>query len=174
MRILDTERLILSQLSPDDAPFILELVNEPDWLRFIGDRGVHDLDGARTYIEKVRVGMYARHGFGLYKVSSKSDATPLGMCGLLKRDNLSHADIGFAFLARHRGRGFAYEAALATLGHGRRDFGLGRILAITDPANESSIRLLQKLGFRFVERLHLEGHGGDSNLYEHLPADPGI
>lgn len=174
MRILDTERLVLSRLSPEDAPFILELVNEPDWLRFIGDRNVHDLDGARTYIEKVRVEMYARHGFGLYKVALKSDSVPLGMCGLLKRDSLPDADIGFAFLARHRGRGYAHEAARASLDHGRRDFGLKRILAITDPENVSSIRLLEKLGFRFVERLHLEGHGGDSNLYEQLPSGPGL
>lgn len=174
MRILDTERLVLSRLSPEDAPFILELVNEPDWLRFIGDRNVHDLDGARTYIEQVSVEMYARHGFGLYKVALKSDSVPLGMCGLLKRDSLPDVDIGFAFLARHRGRGYAHEAARASLDHGRRDFGLKRILAITDPENVSSIRLLEKLGFRFVERLHLEGHGGDSNLYEQLPSGPGL
>lgn len=174
MRILDTERLVLSRLSPEDAPFILELLNEPDWLRFIGDRNVHDLDGARTYIEKVRVEMYARHGFGLYKVASKSDGVSLGMCGLLKRDSLPDADIGFAFLARHRGRGYAQEAARASLDQGRRAFGLKRILAITDPENMSSIRLLEKLGFRFVERLHLEGHGGDSNLYEQLPPGPGL
>lgn len=172
MRILDTERLILSRLSPDDAPFILELVNEPDWLRFIGDRGVHDLDGARAYIEKVRMEMYARHGFGLYKVASRSGDTPLGMCGLLKRDTLPDADIGFAFLARHRGRGYAQEAARASLALGRRAFGLKRILAITDPENVRSIRLLERLGFRFVERRHLEGHGGDSNLYEQLPPTP--
>jgi|SRR5215469_4002245 len=174
MRILDTERLVLSHLTPEDAPFILELVNEPDWLRFIGDRNVHDLDGARAYIEKVRVEMYARHGFGLYKVSSKTGSIPLGMCGLLKRDSLPDADIGFAFLARHRGRGYAREAALSALEQGRRDYGLKRILAITDPENASSIRLLEKIGFRFVERLHLEGHGGESNLYEQSPTAPGF
>ena len=165
----DAERIVLSELTSDDAPFILELLNEPDWLRFIGDRGVHDLDCARAYIEKVQTEMYDRLGFGLYKVSLKDGNIPLGLCGLLKRDTLPDTDIGFAFLLRHRGYGYAYEAAGAILDLGLHVLGLKRILAITDPANVRSIRLLHKLDFRFLGRLHLEDHSSDSNLYEYWP-----
>ena len=162
--VFATQRLTLSRLSPEDAPFILELVNEPDWLRFIGDRGVHDLEGARAYIENVRQ-MYARLGFGLYKVSLKPDGEPLGLCGLLKRDSLSDVDIGFAFLERHRGQGYAHEAAVTTLAYGREQLGLKRILAITSPENIRSIYLLEKLGFVFQERVQMPGPSAYTHVF---------
>lgn len=165
MQICETERLVLSELVPEDAPFILELVNEPDWFRFIGDRGVRNLDDARAYIQKGPMDMYARLGFGLYKVALKADGTPLGMCGLLKRDSLPDVDIGFAFLARFRGRGYAREAAEATLAYAREHCGLKRILAITSPDNERSIGLLQKLGFTYEKTLQLSADGGESKLF---------
>jgi len=170
MQIIETGRLILSELSLEDAPFIMELVNEPDWLRFIGDRGVRNLDDARGYIQKGPMDMYARLGFGLYKVTLKADGTPLGMCGLLKRDSLPDADIGFAFLARHRGRGYAREAAEATLAYARSSCGLKRILAITSPDNERSIGLLQKLGFTYEKTVQLSADGGESKLFVLDPA----
>jgi ribosomal-protein-alanine N-acetyltransferase len=147
MMVLETERLRLREFVPEDAAFILELVNEPDWLRFIGDRGIRDLDAARRYIEEGPRAMQAKHGFSLWCVESRRDGLPLGMCGLIKRDNLEHVDIGFAFLARHRGQGYAREAAAATLAQARA-LGLGRLAAITDPANIRSIRLLETLGFQ--------------------------
>lgn len=150
MVVCETERLLLRRLEPEDAPFILELVNEPGWLRFIGDRNVHDLDGARRYMEEGPRALYARLGFGLYCVTAK-DGMPLGMCGLIKRDTLEDVDLGFAFLARHHGHGYAREAAAATLEHARRDHGLTRLAAITDPDNARSIHLLESLGFRYVE-----------------------
>ena len=161
--VFGTGRLRLDRLTADDAPFILELVNEPDWLRFIGDRNVHDLAAARTYIEKGPRDMYARLGFGLYKVSLQ-DGTPVGMCGLIKRDGLDDVDIGFAFLARHRGRGYAREAAAATLEHAR-SLGLTRLVAITSPDNVRSMQLLEKLGFVYRETLRLPQHGGESRLF---------
>ncbi len=165
MQIFETERLVLSELVPEDAPFILELVNEPDWLRFIGDRGVRNLDDARAYIQKGPMDMYARLGFGLYKVALKADGTPLGMCGLLKRDSLPDVDIGFAVLARFRGRGYAREAAEATLAYAGDNCGLKRTLAITAPDNERSIGLLQKLGFTYEKTLQLSADGGESKLF---------
>jgi len=152
--VLETERLRLRRLVAEDAPFILELLNEPGWLRFIGDRGVHDLEAARGYIEKGPQAMYARLGFGLYCVEAKHGGTRLGMCGLLKRDNLEHVDIGFAFLARHQGRGYAREAAVATLAEAR-GLGLGQVAAITNPDNDRSIRLLESLGFQATGRHRL-------------------
>ena len=145
--VLETERLSLREFQPGDAAFVLELVNEPDWLRFIGDRGIHDLEAAQRYIAEGPQAMQARFGFSLWCVEPRSGGAPLGMCGLLKRDNLEHVDIGFAFLARHRGQGYAREAAQGTLAHAC-SLGIRRVAAITDPANLRSIRLLEDLGFR--------------------------
>lgn len=146
---METERLVLRHLCADDAAFILELVNDPDWLRYIGDKNVHDLDGARDYIAKGPVAMYARCGFGLYCVVRRSDGTPIGMCGLIKRDTLEDVDIGFAFLPPYRGQGYAREAAQATLAYGRDAIGLSRVVAITSDDNEASGRLLQSIGLSF-------------------------
>lgn len=154
MTMFETPRLTLREFQPEDAAFILELVNEPDWLRFIGDRGIRDLDAARRYIADGPRAMQAKHGFSLWCVASRQDGAPLGMCGLIRRDTLEHVDLGFAFLARHRGRGYAREAAEATLVHAQK-LKLGPIAAITDPANVRSIRLLEQLGFRFQERRSL-------------------
>jgi RimJ/RimL family protein N-acetyltransferase len=164
MRVVETKRLVLSRLVLEDAAFILELVNEPGWLRFIGDRNVHNLEDARGYIEKGPQDMYARLGFGLYRVDLK-DGTPIGMCGLLKRDTLPDADIGFAFLERFQGRGYAREAAQATLTHVQSAHGLKRILAITSPDNESSIRLLEKLGFQYQETVQMAGPSSDTRVF---------
>jgi len=152
MEIFSTERLILREFTAADAPFILRLLNEPSWLRYIGDRGVRTLADAGAYVAKGPAASYARHGFGLWLVSRRADVAPLGMCGLLKRDTLDDVDVGYAFLPEFCGQGYAREAVAATLAHGRRVFGLKRIVAITAPDNESSIRLLEQLGFRF-ERL---------------------
>lgn len=165
MRIIETERLTLSRLTPDDAPFILELVNEPGWLRYIGDKGVHDMEGARGYIQNGPMDMYARLGFGLYRVELKTGGTPIGICGLIKRDTLQDVDIGFALLARFHGKGFALEAARATLEHARRDHGLTRVVAITAPDNQGSIRLLEKLGMRYQETLRLTPEGPESRFF---------
>jgi RimJ/RimL family protein N-acetyltransferase len=153
--VLETNRLILRELCAGDAAFILELVNDPDWLRFIGDRGVRTLEDARQYIASGPVDMYLRLGFGLYRVELKESGVPMGICGLIKRESLADVDIGFAFLPKFRSRGFAFEAASATMGYGRGVLGLTRIVAITSPANEDSIRLLGKLGMQFERMVSL-------------------
>jgi RimJ/RimL family protein N-acetyltransferase len=153
LKVLETDRLILRRLSTDDAEFILELVNDPAFLRFIGDRGVRTLDDARAYILKGPVDMYDRLGHGLYAVELAG--VPIGMCGLIKRDALEDVDLGFAFLPRFRGQGYAREAAAATLAYGRAALGLRRIVAITSPDNHASAGLLEKLGFRFERMLSL-------------------
>ena len=171
---LRSERLRLRGLVANDAPFILELVNEPSWLRFIGDRGVRNLDDARAYIANGPQASYARHGFGLYLVERAADAAPLGLCGLLKRDALEHADIGFAFSPRHWGQGYAGEAARAVLADARDRLGLARVLAITNPDNAASIGLLEKAGFRFQRRFRLPGEESEVKLFElAFPLSPG-
>ncbi|MDB5986303.1 MAG: Protein N-acetyltransferase, RimJ/RimL family [Nevskia sp.] len=147
--MIETERLHLRRLALDDAGFVLGLLNQPSWLRFIGDKNVHTLDDARRYLEQGPMASYQRNGFGLYLTALKTKATPLGICGLIKRDSLQDVDIGFAFLPEFCGQGYAFEAAAAVLHYGRHTLGLRRIVAITSPDNQHSIRLLQKLGLKF-------------------------
>lgn len=153
MRILETERLALRWLEAADARFVLELVNDPDWLRYIGDRGIRSIEAAREYIDGLRA-MYARLGFGLYLVELKGTDTALGICGLIKRDWLEDVDLGFAFLARFRGNGYACEAASATLDFAASALGLRRVAAIVSPENHDSRRLLARLGMQFERMVH--------------------
>lgn len=154
-KVLETDRLILRRLSVEDDAFILELVNDPLWLRFIGDRGVRTLEDARNYILNGPMAMYERVGLGLYLVERKGGGVSLGICGLIKRDGLEDVDIGFAFLPEYRAQGFAYESAAAVLAYGRSMFGLKRIVAITSPDNDRSAHLLEKLGFTFEKMIQL-------------------
>ena len=148
MTVLETERLSLRRFTVDDAGFILTLLNEPAFLRYIGDKKVRNLDDARQYILNGPVASYERHGFGLNCVELRDSHTPIGMCGLLKREELPDPDIGFALLPDYRNQGFAFEAAEAVL---KDASNVPRILAITSLDNEASINLLQRLGFKFDE-----------------------
>ena len=157
MTVLQTGRIALRRLTTDDASFIRELVNEPSWIRYIGDRGVRSEDDARAYLVRGPIAMYERHGFGLWMCESKASAEPLGICGLIKRDDLEDVDIGFAFLPRFWGQGYAREAAAAVLDYGRQVLELDRIVAITSPDNAASIRLLEKLGMRLEKSFEMNG-----------------
>ena len=149
MTVLTTRRLTLRRLSPDDAEFIVELLNDPAFLQFIGDKAVRSADDARRYILDGPVASYERNGFGLWLVELKYSGLAVGMCGLLKRETLADVDMGFAFLPAYRSQGYAFESASAVLDYGRTEFGLKRIVAITDSENAGSIRVLQKIGMRF-------------------------
>ena len=146
--VCETPRLCLRHVEPDDAAFICALLNEPSWLRFIGDRGVRSEDDARRYIEEGPRRMYQEHGFGLFLIERKADGVPLGLCGLLRRDTLPDVDIGFALAAEFTRQGYAYEAAAATLQYARDVQRLARVVAIAKPGNAASGRLLQRLGLR--------------------------
>jgi RimJ/RimL family protein N-acetyltransferase len=146
--VAETQRLRLHRLDAADAAFILQLVNEPSWLEFIGDKGVRTLDNARAYIANGPVAMYASHGHGLYRVDLAHSGEAIGLCGLIKRDTLADVDIGYAFLPAHWGHGYAEEATRATLSHAHT-LGLKRIVAIVTPTNARSIRLLEKIGLRY-------------------------
>jgi ribosomal-protein-alanine N-acetyltransferase len=170
---LETGRLRLRRLSHADADFILELLNDPAFLRYIGDKGVRDRAGACRYIESGPLASYERHGFGLLCVELRDVGRPIGICGLLKRETLDDVDVGFAFLAAYRSQGYASEAAAAVLAHGRDAFGLRRIVAICSPDNEASIRLLSRLGFRHERRIRLTpGEPEVELLALHLPEPP--
>src|SRR5690349_2031823 len=158
---LQTERLLLRRFTVDDAGFILTLLNEPAFLRYIGDKKVRNLDDARQYILNGPMASYEQHGFGLNCVEMRESRTPIGMCGLLKREELPDPDIGFALLAEFRNQGLAFEAAEAVL---KDAHNLPRILAITTLDNEASINLLERLGFRF-EKIVTSPNGEQLRLF---------
>src|SRR5262252_2410369 len=165
MFILETERLIVRHLSADDAGFVLELLNEPSFIRYIGDKQVRNLDDARRYIADGPLQSYELNGFGLYLVELKASHTPVGICGLLKRDTLPDPDIGFAFLPAYWKQGYAFESASAVRHYARETLGIGRLLAIVNPSNAASIRLLERLGFRFDRRTRLAHESADVKLF---------
>lgn len=165
MPMLVTDRLRLRQLVLEDAPFILELLNEPAFIQNIADKGVRTLEQARGYLVNGPLASYAKHGFGLFAVELKDGGIPIGICGLIRREGLEDADIGYAFLERHWSKGYAVEAAAATLACGRERLGLPRIVAITAPGNQSSIRVLERIGLRCEGRINLPQCGGENLLY---------
>jgi len=164
MNVIQTERLSLRQLELHDAEFILELLNEAQFLRFIGDKGVRNLADACAYILKGPMDSYQRHDFGLY-AACLLDGTPAGICGLVKRDGLEDVDVGFAFLARHCAQGYAVESASAVLAHARHVLRLQRIVAITSPENFGSIAVLERIGLKFERMIRLAEHSPELKLF---------
>jgi RimJ/RimL family protein N-acetyltransferase len=164
---LETERLILRRFTVDDAQFALTLLNEPSFLRYIGDKKVRTLDDARQYILTGPVASYERNGFGLCVVELKASHKPIGMCGLIKRDELPDPDIGFAFLPDFWNKGFAFEAAAAVLQSARDTFQL--VLAITSLDNVASIKLLERLGFTFEKIISLAKDREQVRLFKKSP-----
>lgn len=172
MNILETERLRLRTLAPEDAFFYLELVNTPGFIEHIGDRNIRTVEGAREAIITGPAAMQAARGHSIYLVELKASGEPVGMSGLIKRDTLDDVDIGYAFLPRHVGKGYAYEAGAAVLEHARRDIGLKRLVAITSPANAASNGLLRKLGLCLEKVVVLPPGDQVSNLYSlEFPAE---
>lgn len=145
--IAETARLRLRELQEGDAEFALELLNDADFLAHIGDKGVRTREDARAYLCNGPLASYAAHGFGLWGVEPREGGALLGMCGLLQREWLDAPDLGYAFLPAARGRGIAREAAEATLALARSGLGAAKVLAIVNPDNAASIRLLESVGF---------------------------
>jgi RimJ/RimL family protein N-acetyltransferase len=164
VKILETERLVLRTLVPEDAAFYLTLVNDPAFIEHIGDRGIRTLEAASSAIAGGPMAMQAARGHSIYLVELKGSATPIGMSGLIKRDTLQDVDIGYAFLPQYCGQGYALEAGVAVVEHARR-LGLTRLVAITSPDNAGSIRLLHKLGLQFERFTHLTPEDPGSNVY---------
>lgn len=149
MSIFETPRLRLRPFTLADAPFIVELLNDPDWIRFIGDRNIHSLADAENYLRNGPLKMHVEHGFSLDAVERRDAPGVLGMCGLIRRESLPDVDLGFAFLPAARGQGFATEAAAATLARAFAHHGLQRVVAITDPDNVASANVLARIGMRY-------------------------
>jgi len=163
--VLETARLALRRLTVDDAELILRLLNDPGFLRYIGDRGVRTLEDARSYVLNGPIASYEQFGFGLYLVQLKQTGVPIGMCGLLKREVLQHVDIGFAYLPEFRAQGYAFEAASAVMAYAGRVLGIDRLAGVTKPDNAGSIRVLEKLGMRCEGTARIAPDGPEDKLF---------
>jgi RimJ/RimL family protein N-acetyltransferase len=157
-KILETDRLSLREMTIADAPIVVEILNEPAFVEFVADRGVRTNADAVKFIEEKFLPSYARYGFGFYLVELKESGTPIGMCGLIKRDVLEDVDIGFSIFERFWGKGYATEAARALMQHGLTKLGLSRIVGVTAQHNERSAAVLEKLGLRFEKMMELPGY----------------
>jgi [ribosomal protein S5]-alanine N-acetyltransferase len=162
--VFETERLKVRWLKVSDQEFIFKLLNEPGWLKYIGDKGIRSLEDAKNYILTGPRKMYERFGFGLFMVELKESQLPVGLCGLIKRDGLEDVDIGYAFLAEHHSKGYAFESAKGTLEFARK-LGLDRIVAITTKDNASSYKLLERLGMTFEGYVTLPHDDEELKLY---------
>lgn len=163
--ICETERLIVRQFELSDAVFITQLLNDDLFIRYIGDKKVRTHGNAINYLKTGPMASYEKHGFGLNLVCLKEAFTPIGMCGLLKRDELESPDLGYAFLPEYSGKGYAKEAAENTLKTVMKTGSLDKVLAVTLPDNFRSNKLLETIGFRFKETIEL--YGSQNNLYEY-------
>jgi RimJ/RimL family protein N-acetyltransferase len=171
MIVIRSERLRLRELELQDDEFILDLLNEAPFVRFIGDKGVRNLPDAREYILKGPMDSYRRFGFGLYLAMLADSALPIGICGLVKRDSLPDVDVGFAFLTRYWSRGYAAESAAAVLAYATQQLQLPRIVAITAPDNLASIAVLEKIGLRFERMVRLTENGAELKMFGPSPED---
>ena len=165
MIILETERLTLREITTTDAEFLLRLLNEPSFITNIGDRNVRTIEDAERYALNGPIKSYQDHGFGLYLVTLKETAEAIGICGLVKRDNLSAADIGYALLPEYWGKGYAIEATLATKKYAFDRLGQQRLFAIVNPGNASSIKVLEKLGLGFTRMVRMADDAPEICLY---------
>lgn len=155
-----------------DAEFILRLLNEPSFLKYIGDKSVRTLDDARGYIRNGPMKSYEENGFGLYRVGLKANDRAIGTCGLIQRDALPAPDIGFAFLPEYWNKGYGHESAAEVMRYAREVLRHDRILAITSPDNEASGRLLEKIGLRFERLIRLSEDADEVKLFstDHEPS----
>lgn len=153
--VIETERLTLRKFTLDDAVFMLELLNTPAWLRFIGDKNVRTIEEAEQYLLNGNIRSYREYGFGFYVVVIKETQELIGICGIVKREGLDDIDIGFGFLPQFIGKGYGYEAASATLDYAINDLKIKRIVAIVNPENAGSIALIKKIGLQFEKMIQL-------------------
>ncbi len=165
MVVLETERLRLRWMTLEDAPLLLELMNDPAFILYVADRGLRTVEDAERYLTEKVLPSFDQNGFGMNVVELKTSAMAVGTCGLVKREHMEHVDIGYAFRRDFWGQGFAYEAAAALFQYGQEVLGLPKIVAITAPGNERSIKLLEKLGLRFDRMIATPGVEGESKLF---------
>ncbi len=155
----------MRRFTPEDADLMLAVWNDPDFVEHVGDRGIRNIDEARSALKDGILSMYGDLGYGPYCMTLRGSEERIGICGLFKRDNLDDPDIGFGLLPAHRRDGFAWEAAVAVLNEARDVLGFERVTAIVSPGNKASVRLIEKLGLVYVEPIRMPGDEEDVSLY---------
>jgi len=165
MNPIHTGRLIIRRLTLDDAPFIFRLLNEPSFIKNIGDKKIKTLEDAVKDMKKGPLSSYKKNGFGLNCVVLKETEESIGMCGLIKRPELDDVDLGYAFLPEFGSRGYAIEAARAMQAYGYNQLSLSCLAAIVNEDNPGSIRLLEKLGFKYKKDIYYPKADADVQLY---------
>ncbi len=165
MALIQSDRIQLEEVTFDDVAFIFELLNNPTWIENIGDRGINTKEDAANYIQKALRDSYLKNGFGLYKMILKVECIPIGLCGLLKRADLEHVDIGFAILPQYARNGYTYEIAKATYNHARNKLGFEILYGITSKENTASQNLLKKLGLKFIKNINFGNFEEESLLF---------
>ena len=163
--IIETNRLRLRELTTNDAEFVFHLVNEPSFLSNIGDKGVRNLDDAVKFILSGPWTNQKKPGYGQFLIELSGNGQPIGVCGLLYRDNLEVTDIGFALMPTYHGRGYASEAAAAVMEYGYSTLGIDRIVGLTSEENQPSIRILEKLGMKFKRIVKMSDNDSGTALY---------
>lgn len=163
--ICETERLIIREFTFSDVDFIIRLLNEESFIRYIADKNVRTHADAVNYLTNGPILSYQKYGYGLNMVQLKGEETPIGMCGLLKRAELQHPDLGYAFIPEFCGKGYAIEAAKSVLNEGITTHGLKMVLAVTALDNINSNRLLENVGFSLKGDVEL--YDSTNNLYEY-------
>jgi len=162
----ETERLLLKPMSKDDAPFLLELLNSPKWIKYVGDRNIHSIEEAASYIKIKMAPQLKKLGFSNYTVIRKTDNAKLGSCGLYDREGIEGVDIGFAFLPQYEKMGYAFESANKMKALAFNQFNLKQISAITTKENKDSQKLLEKLGLKYIKIINIPDDNEDLLLYE--------
>jgi len=162
---LETERLIIRPISIIDAAFMLQLMNTKGWLGFIGDRNVKDRTAASNYILTRIIPSYHSYGFGLYLVILKNKNTPVGICGLVKRDGLDYPDLGFAVLPEYERQGYTSEASETILEYAENKLKIPMVYGITTQSNFAAIRVLEKQGLRFQKTVLLPQNKNEFLLF---------
>jgi RimJ/RimL family protein N-acetyltransferase len=160
---------VLRRITLDDVGLMLAVWNDPAFVRYVGDRGIRTVEEAQAALIQGAFKLYEEHGYGPYCMSLKEDNTQVGICGLFRRDNLDHPDIGFAVLPEYRGEGFVGEAAQAVVTHARDDLGIDILTAIVSPDNMASICLIEKLGLKFERGITMPGEDDEISLYSMKP-----
>ncbi len=168
MSELITPRLRLRRITLDDAELVMRVMNTPGFIRFVGDRGLREVEATRNFLQTGPLAQ-ADDRLGLWRVARKEDDVAVGAVTLLQRPFLDAPDLGYALLPEHERRGYAFEAAAALRDHARVTLGFDPLYALTSPDNDASIRLLGKLGFAFVRLMQTPTHSGPSRLLLYRP-----
>ncbi|MBT8319705.1 MAG: GNAT family N-acetyltransferase [Gramella sp.] len=164
-KTFETERLIIRPTSVEDSEFIFELLNTPKWLKFIGDRKVRNIKDAESYIATRMLPQLEKLGYSNNTIIRKMDHKKIGTCGLFDREGLEEVDLGFAFLPEYENLGYAFEAATEIKNAARKYFGIHYLSAITLENNSGSRKLLEKLDFKFKEKIRLPEDPEELMLY---------